>query len=85
MLNRSTLLIIATVMTLGFASQALAQSFNPRDGTGGIMPFSYGQGGERAPWTVGPQNNSPAAAPQIGGKLYNYVAPRFDRSGNHSR
>jgi len=53
---------------MSVASPALAQSFNPGDGTGNVLPFSYGPGGAKARWTVAPQNNQ-IAVPQIGSGL----------------
>lgn len=84
MINKSKLLVIATVAAMSMASPALAQSFNPRDGSGNVMPFSYGEGGAKAPWTAAPQNNQ-IPAPQIGRGLYNYAGPQSKLSGHHSR
>jgi hypothetical protein len=33
-------------------SPALAQSYNPADGTGNVLPFSFGPGGAKQRWTV---------------------------------
>lgn len=41
-------LILATVaLVVVLASPAFAQAFNARDGTGNVLPFSYGPGGTR--------------------------------------
>jgi hypothetical protein len=37
----STLAVIATVVAVGIASPALAQSFDPEAGSGNVVPFSY--------------------------------------------
>lgn len=62
------LAIFATAM-----SPAFAQSFNPRDGTGNVLPYSY-QSQAPAPKLV----PAPGAAPGAG--LYLYV-PEYDSSG----
>jgi hypothetical protein len=47
MINKSKLALIAAIAAVSIASPALAQSFNPRDGTANVLPFSYGPGGTR--------------------------------------
>ena len=48
MTNKSKLALIAVVAaTLGIASPAFAQSYNPGDGTGNALPFAYGPGGTK--------------------------------------
>jgi hypothetical protein len=37
----STLAVITTVVAVGIASPALAQSFDPEAGSGNVVPFSY--------------------------------------------
>ncbi|HEY2534271.1 MAG TPA: hypothetical protein VGJ20_41195 [Xanthobacteraceae bacterium] len=57
MTKKSILALIAALTTASIvASPALAQSFNPRDGTGNMMPFAYGQNGSRQ-MTPAPENN----------------------------
>jgi hypothetical protein len=70
MIKMSKFAIIAAIAAVSIASPALAQSFNPRDGTGNMLPFSYGPGGARN------YMGSPAGAPAA-------VAQR-DQSGLHS-
>ena len=52
MLKISKLSLIAAVAAVVVASPALAQSFNPRDGTGNELPLQYQVGGGRSAWTV---------------------------------
>ncbi len=47
MMKMSKLALVAAVAAISVASPALAQSFNPRDGGGNTLPFSYGAGGSR--------------------------------------
>jgi hypothetical protein len=47
MIRMSKLTLIAAIAAVSIASPAFAQSFNPRDGTANVMPFSYGPGGSR--------------------------------------
>jgi len=42
MINKAKLALIAAVTAVGFAAPALAQAFNEDDGTGNVLPFSYG-------------------------------------------
>ena len=43
MINKAKLVLIAAVAVLGFASSALAQSFDEDDGIGNVLPFTYRQ------------------------------------------
>jgi hypothetical protein len=85
MLNRWTVLVVAAVLTLGIASQASAQSFNPRDGSGNSLPLSYGPGGSRTQWSGAAPQSNPIAIPQIGSGLYNYAGPQANHVGHHGR
>ena len=59
MINKSKLALIAVVAaTLGIASPAFAQSYNPGDGTGNVLPFAYGPGGAK--------QRSVVVAPELG-------------------
>ena len=42
MTQTSKLALIAALAAMSIASPALAQSFNPRDGTGNELPLQYG-------------------------------------------
>jgi hypothetical protein len=53
MINMSKLALIGAVAAVSIASPALAQSFNPRDGTGNVMPLQYqGTDGGRTAWAM---------------------------------
>ena len=52
MLKISKLSLAAALAAVIVASPALAQSFNPRDGTGNAMPLQYEGDGGRSAWTV---------------------------------
>jgi len=53
MINKSKFFMIAAVMTIAVTSPAFAQSFNPGDGTGNVLPFAYGPGGTKLnPWAL---------------------------------
>jgi hypothetical protein len=52
MIRISKLALVATLAAATVASPALAQSFNPRDGTGNSMPLQYQADGGRSAWTV---------------------------------
>jgi hypothetical protein len=52
MLKNSKLSLVAAVAAVIVASPALAQSFNPRDGTGNELPLQYQADGGRNAWTV---------------------------------
>jgi hypothetical protein len=41
MTNKSKLIIIAAIASLGIASPAIAQSFDPDAGTGNVLAFGY--------------------------------------------
>jgi opacity protein-like surface antigen len=84
MMKKSAILIVAAALTMATASQALAQSFNPRDGTGNVLPLQYGADGSRTPYP-GAFHNAPLAIPQAGQGLYDYVAPQGARLGHHRR
>jgi hypothetical protein len=51
MIRISKLALIAALAAVTVASPALAQSFNPRDGTGNSMPLQYQADGGRSAWT----------------------------------
>lgn len=61
MIRMSKLALIAAVTAVTVASPALAQSFNPRDGTGNVMPLQY-QGGDggRTAWMRSPASRANA-------------------------
>jgi hypothetical protein len=54
MINMSKLALAAALVAVSVASPALAQSFNPRDGTGNVMPLQYQADGGRTAWTGEP-------------------------------
>jgi hypothetical protein len=54
MVKMSKLALAAALVAASVASPALAQSFNPRDGTGNVMPLQYQNNGGRTAWTSGP-------------------------------
>jgi hypothetical protein len=57
MTKTSMLMLAAALIAASIASPALAQSFNPRDGTGNVMPLQYqGTDGGRTAWTMTPRN-----------------------------
>jgi hypothetical protein len=54
MIKTSKLALAAALVAVSVASPALAQSFNPRDGTGNVMPLQYQNDGGRTAWTGEP-------------------------------
>ena len=52
MIKMSKLALAAALVAVSVASPALAQSFNPRDGTGNVMPLQYQGDGGRTAWTA---------------------------------
>ena len=54
MIKMSKLALAAALVAATVASPALAQSFNPRDGTGNVMPLQYQNDGGRTAWTAEP-------------------------------
>jgi hypothetical protein len=48
MFNKSKLAFISAVAAVSMVSPALAQAFNPGDGTGNALPLVYGPGGTRS-------------------------------------
>jgi hypothetical protein len=54
MMKMSKLALAAALVAVSVASPALAQSFNPRDGTGNVMPLQYQNDGGRTAWTAEP-------------------------------
>lgn len=90
-------LILATVaLVVVLASPAFAQAFNARDGTGNVLPFSYGPGGTRHgpgdPLTIGPQSDQFAAVesglyefarvPHVRSKYAPAAIPGYSSNGN---
>jgi hypothetical protein len=65
-------LISALVVALGSASPALAQAFNPGDGTGSVMPQYFGSDGSKHQGSPSESNTAPQRP------LYNY-APSTSR------
>jgi hypothetical protein len=63
MIRKTTLALVAALAVTSFASPVFAQSYNPSDGTGNVLPFAYGAGGIKqrsvavppAGLTAGPQ------------------------------
>jgi hypothetical protein len=77
MMTKSKLALIAAIAAVSIASPAFAQSFNPRDGTGNELPFSYGPGAARIfEGSAAPQQN------QNG--LHSFAMVPRDQSGLHS-
>lgn len=61
MIRMSKLALIAAMAAVTVASPALAQSFNPRDGTGNVMPLQYqGSDGGRSAWMTSPASRGNA-------------------------
>jgi hypothetical protein len=54
MIKTSKLALAAALVAASVASPALAQSFNPRDGTGNVMPLQYQSDGGRTAWMAEP-------------------------------
>jgi len=54
MIKMSKFALAAALVAATVASPALAQSFNPRDGTGNVMPLQYQADGGRTAWTAEP-------------------------------
>ena len=52
MMRISKFALIAALAAVSVASAALAQSFNPRDGTGNSMSLQYQADGGRNAWTI---------------------------------
>ena len=52
MIKISKLALIAALAAVSVTSPALAQSFNPRDGTGNSLPLQYQADGGRDAWTA---------------------------------
>lgn len=61
MLKLSKLSLVAALAAATVAAPALAQSFNPRDGTGNVMPLQYQADGGRSAWTATQPNVQVAA------------------------
>jgi len=61
MIKISKLALIAALAAVSVASPALAQSFNPRDGTGNSLPLQYQADGGRDAWTATQPNVQVAA------------------------
>ncbi len=67
MTNKSKFALIAVVAaTLGIASPAFAQSYNPGDGTGNALPFAYGPGGTKQRSVAVPPETEQLAVRQNG-------------------
>jgi hypothetical protein len=54
MIKMPKLVLAAALIAASVASPALAQSFNPRDGTGNVMPLQYQNDGGRTAWATEP-------------------------------
>lgn len=76
------LAIIAALAAVSISSPAFTQAFDAREGTGNVLPFSYGPDGAKQRWTAVPQTNQ---VPQIGRPLYNYAGPQLKQSTTHKR
>ena len=61
MLKISKLTLAAALAAMTVAAPALAQSFNPRDGTGNVLPLQYEADGGRSGWTATQPNVQVAA------------------------
>jgi hypothetical protein len=94
MIKMSKLALAAALIAVGVASPALAQSFNPRDGTGNVMPLQYqGTDGGRTAWTMTPRNaqanvqvaarksNSQQVAARHGGPVQRIAGHRLTHRG----
>jgi hypothetical protein len=73
MIKNTKLALIAAIAAVSIASPAFAQAFTPRDGTGNVLPFSYGPGGARVYLGDPPASQNRTA-------LYNFV-PTDPRAG----
>ena len=66
MIKKTTLALVAALAVTSFASPVFAQSYNPADGTGNVLPFAYGAGAIKqrsvavppAGLTAGPQRQT---------------------------
>lgn len=57
MITKSKLTLVAAIVAMAVASPALAQSFDPADGTGNVLPFAYRPSATRQrSVVVAPQN-----------------------------
>jgi hypothetical protein len=94
MTKMSKLALAAALIAASIASPALAQSFNPRDGTGNVMPLQYqGTDGGRTAWTSTPRNeqanvqvaarksNSQQVAARQGGSVQRIAGHRLAHRG----
>jgi hypothetical protein len=90
-------LILATVaLAAVLASPAFAQAFDPSEGTGNVLPFSYGPGSTRHgpgdPLAISPQSGQIAAgesglyafarAPRVRSKYAPAAIPGYSSNGN---
>lgn len=84
MTNKTSILALAAALTTVsiVASPALAQSFNPRDGTANVMPFAYGANGARQSSPV--PENSQIAVGRSGLNAYATV-PHTHVKHNHGQ
>jgi hypothetical protein len=82
MIRKTTLALVAALAVTSFASPVFAQSYNPADGTGNVLPFAYGAGGiKQRSVAVRPAGQTAGPQRQIaGGNGYNSFA--FIPSGN---
>jgi hypothetical protein len=81
MINMSKLALIAALAAVSVASPALAQSFNPRDGTGNVMPLQYeGTDGGRTAWMMKQPNAQVAVRKSAPAGNPVQVAARHGRS-----
>jgi hypothetical protein len=94
MVRMSKLTLVAALLAVSVASPALARSFNPRDGTGNVMPLQYqGTDGGRTAWTSTPRNeqanvqvaarksNSQQVAARHGGAVQRIAGHRLAHRG----
>jgi hypothetical protein len=78
------LITIIALAASVMATPAFAQSFNPSDGTGNVLSFSYGPGGAKQRWTeVSPQTNQ-IAGRQSGLDAYAMVSGASSATDSNS-
>ena len=81
MMTKSKLTLIAAIAVMTVASPALAQSYDPADGTGNVLPFAFGPGATKQRRTVVASQNDQIAAGRSGLHAFARV-PRGGQSDN---
>ena len=82
MITKSKLALIAAVAVVTVASPAFAQSYDPSDGTGNVLPFAYGAGATKQRSVAVPPQNDQIAVGRSG--LHAFArAPRSWQSDDY--